>query len=41
MADDAKASASAQDPTLAGEGATDINALDQGMSYPLHRYYCT
>ncbi|RAR14082.1 SWIRM-domain-containing protein [Stemphylium lycopersici] len=32
MADDATASASAQDPTLTGEGATDANALDQDTS---------
>ncbi|CAO2653711.1 Nn.00g031220.m01.CDS01 [Neocucurbitaria sp. VM-36] len=32
MADDATASASAQDPTLAGEGATDINALEEDTS---------
>ncbi|KAF1850719.1 SWIRM-domain-containing protein [Cucurbitaria berberidis CBS 394.84] len=32
MADNATTSASAQDPTLAGEGATDTNALDQDTS---------
>ncbi|KAH7071889.1 hypothetical protein BKA63DRAFT_516563 [Paraphoma chrysanthemicola] len=31
MADDATASATAQDPSLAGEGATDTSALDQDM----------
>jgi hypothetical protein len=31
MADDATASATAQDLTFAGEGVTDISALDQGM----------
>jgi hypothetical protein len=30
MADDATSSANAQDFALTGEGATDINALDQG-----------
>jgi hypothetical protein len=32
MADDATASATAQDLTFAGEGVTDISALDQGTS---------
>jgi len=32
MADDATASATAQDPSLTGEGATDTNALDQDTS---------
>lgn len=32
MADDTTTSASAQDPTLSGEGAADTNALDQGRS---------
>lgn len=32
MADDATASASAQDITLAGEGAADANIVDQGTS---------
>lgn len=41
MSDDATASASAQDSALAGEGATDVSALDQGTSQlfaraPLH-----